>query len=305
MNVIEFSNVSKQYKKGLFEKTVHAVVNCSFNVEQGKVTGFIGPNGAGKTTSIKMMLGLAKPTSGQIRVWGKDPVNPVCRKDTAYISEQPYFYGHLTVAETLLFAAQLGCHKLSDPQKSIEASLKQVGLEGHSKRKIKDLSKGMQQRCAMAQAILLNPKILVLDEPLSGLDPPGRRLFRSILRNLAEQGVTIFFSTHIVDDVELLCQNVIVLSNGKTEYQGPVDSLLQKGIKGVDITTQALPQDLKDEMLKAGYEITLIEDNKTNIFVSNMTDVKECQRRLFSSGFFCESIATRTNSQEDILYSIK
>jgi len=302
MNFIEFSNVSKIYRKGFFAKKIPAVFDCSFSVGQGTVTGFIGPNGAGKTTSIKLMLGLALSTSGVIRVAGKDPGNPDSRKDIAYVSEQPYFYQHLTVSETLAFAAKVHGRVSAGLTKACDQALARVGLEGFANRKIKDLSKGMQQRCSMAQAILMGSGAMILDEPLSGLDPLGRLLFRDLFRELSEKGVTIFFSTHIIDDIESLCRNVVVLSKGRADYQGPVDALVEKGNKGTDIIIPDLPDSLKEALPRIGCEPSALPGGKINVFIPAGRDVRQCQRLLAEHGVFCESMTKRRTPLEEILY---
>jgi ABC-2 type transport system ATP-binding protein len=302
MNAIEFLRVTKTYKKGFFAIKVPAIVDCSFSVSTGAITGFIGPNGAGKTTAIKMIMGLVRPNSGVIKVLGRDPGDPACRRDIAFLSEQPYFYNHLTVGETLLFAARLHGSRSANVRGDIDASLSRVGLQGMEKRKIKDLSKGMQQRCAMAQALLIRSNALVLDEPLSGLDPPGRTLFRSILISLAETGVTVFLSTHILDDIELMCQNVVVLSRGRPEYEGPIDGLLERGFKGTDIIVTQCAESLLDELRRRGCETTHMGGEKTKVFVPAGKDVMLCQRLLLEHDILCESISKRAVSLEEILY---
>jgi ABC-2 type transport system ATP-binding protein len=302
MNAIEFSRVTKIYKKGFFATKVPALVDCSFSVVSGSITGFVGPNGAGKTTSIKMIMGLTHPSSGDVRVLGKDPGDPDCRRDIAFISEQPYFYNHLTVGETLVFAARLFGRKSTDLRRDIDAALTLVGLQGFEKRKIKDLSKGTQQRCAMAQAVLIQSTTLVLDEPLSGLDPPGRTLFRSILLSLAEKGVTIFFSTHILDDIELLCRNVVVLSRGATAYEGPISGLLARGFRGTDITMAQCDDQAQGELRRLGCEITREGSGKVKVFVPAGKDVLQCQRLLLERKILCDTVSRRTVSLEEVLY---
>jgi ABC-2 type transport system ATP-binding protein len=302
MNAIEFSRVTKIYKKGFRAIKVPALVDCSFSVASGVITGFVGPNGAGKTTSIKMVMGLAAPNGGVIKVLGKDPSDPSCRRDIAFLSEQPYFYNHLTVNETLRFAARLHGGKSVNLREDIDAALARVGLQGTGGRKIKDLSKGMQQRCAMAQAILLRSRMLVLDEPLSGLDPVGRTLFRSILLSLAQQGATIFFSTHILDDIELVCRNVVVLSQGKSEYEGPVAGLLDRGFQGTDIVVTQCAEPILDELRQMGCEIIREGTEKAKVFVPVGKDVLLCQRLLLERRVLCESIARRMVPLEEILY---
>jgi ABC-2 type transport system ATP-binding protein len=302
MEIIAFSNVSKTFQKGLFEKKVEAVRNCSFRIEHGLVTGFIGPNGAGKTTSIKMMLGLVKPSSGNILVSGRNPCDPLSRKEIAYISEQPYFYGHLTVKETLRLSFDLCKRVMYDAEKEIALALEQVGLAESADRKIGELSKGMQQRVGLAQVLVLHPGILILDEPFSGVDPPGRRLFRSIFRTLVSQGVTIFFSTHIIDDIESFCRNIIVMSKGSIIYEGSVEKILEKGVRGVDITTVRPSTGLAGELTSAGCEITVLPDGRTIIFIPSSSDREFCQRKIFESGLFIDSISKRTTPLEDIIY---
>jgi ABC-2 type transport system ATP-binding protein len=302
MHAIEFSHVSKIYRKGFLAKKIPAVVDCSFSVEADTVTGFIGPNGAGKTTSIKMLLGLAWPTGGTIEVFGKNPSDPHSRGDIAFISEQPYFYNHLTVEETLTFAARLHGRSFASLRNEINSSLARVGLEGLNKRKIKDLSKGMQQRCAMAQALLMNSKALILDEPLSGLDPQGRALFRSIICSLAASGATVFFSTHILEDIELVCHNVVALSGGTTYYQGSIDELLKRGFLGTDIVIAKCDESVQSDVQCQGVEISELGTGKLNLFVPAGKDIALCQKYLLSRGIIFESVVKRTTPLEKMLF---
>jgi ABC-type multidrug transport system, ATPase component len=302
MNIIEFTHVSKIYRKGFLAIKVPAVIDLSFSVRQGAITGFVGPNGAGKTTTIKMILGLVYPTSGVVRLCGKDASDPKSRRDIAFISEQPYFYQHLTVAEALGFAARLHGRAVAALPEEIGRILETVDLVKCEKRKIKELSKGMQQRLAMVQALLLHSSVLIFDEPMSGMDPPGRNLFRKILLSLAAQGRTIFFSTHILDDIEQLCSDVVVISKGRLEYQGPISGILQKGFKGFDLVVPSLPDQLKIELRHQGYEVEAVEQKAIRIFVPSDKDLVVCQRYLYEHGVFCESLTKRNLPLEEVLY---
>lgn len=302
MNIIEFSHVSKIYRKGFLAIKVPAVIDLSFSVRQGAITGFVGPNGAGKTTSLKMVLGLTRPSGGSIRLSGGDPGDPRARRDCAFLPEQPYFYQHLTVRESLAFAARLHGRAGSGLRADIEQTLDTVGLGGLGKRKIKELSKGMQQRLAMAQALLMHSSVLILDEPMSGMDPPGRGLFRALFLSLAARGATIFFSTHILDDVESLCNDVVVLSKGRLDYQGPIDTLLKKGFKGHDLVVPRLPDALKDGLRGMGCDVETARAEADRVFVPSGKDLAQCQRYLNGHGMFCESLTKRTTSLEDVLY---
>ena len=281
------------------------MVNCSFTMEKNMVTGFIGPNGAGKTTSIKMLLGLVRPTSGTVRINGLDPALPSARKGVSFLSERPYFYEHLTVRETLRFAENL----VQEDQKSAEADimrvLETVELSASADSKVKELSKGMQQRLSMAQALLCNSDLYILDEPMSGLDPLGRRLFREILLDLAQKGKTIFFSTHILDDVESVCSHILVMSHGRLEYQGPISQLLSQGQSGTECIVMGLSNVDTQTLSSMGYTITKATDGKDIIMIPPGKDPRQCLQFLCEKGLFCESVVKRTASLEDIIYKRK
>jgi ABC-2 type transport system ATP-binding protein len=303
--VIEFKNVCKNYRKHFWSRQVAAVVNCSFTVDRNTVTGFVGPNGAGKTTSIKMLLGLISPTSGTVRINGRDPLLPFTRKGVSFLSERPYFYEHLTVHETLRFAHGLGQGYAKSGETDIRRALDAVELSKSGDAKVKDLSKGMQQRLSMAQALLGNPDILILDEPMSGLDPLGRRLFREILLALAQEGKTIFFSTHILDDVESVCSHVVVLSKGQLEYQGPLSQLLSQGQGGTECIVRGLGEVEKQTLASGGCMITKGVDGKDIILIPAGMDPRKSQQYLCEKGIICDSVVRRTASLEEIIYKRK
>jgi ABC-2 type transport system ATP-binding protein len=303
--VIEFKNVYKNYRKHFWSRQVAAVVDSSFTVEKNTVTGFVGPNGAGKTTSIKMLLGLIRPTSGTVRINGDNPLFPSARKGVSFLSEHPYFYEHLTVCETLRFAHGLRQGYAKSGEADIEQALHAVELSASTDAKVKDLSKGMQQRLSMAQALLGNSDIFILDEPMSGLDPLGRRLFREILLALAQKGKTIFFSAHILDDVESVCSHVVVLSNGRLEYQGPLSQLLSQGQGGTDCIVTGLGDAEKQELLSIGCTVKKGVDGKDLIQIPAGMDPRKCQQYLCEKGKFCESVVKRIASLEEIIYKRK
>lgn len=303
--VIEFKSVNKNYRKHFWTRQVAAVVNCSFAVEKNTVTGFVGPNGAGKTTSIKMLLGLIRPTSGTVRINGRDPLLPTARKGVSFLSERPYFYEHLTVNETLRFAHRLGQANPKSEEADIIRVLDAVELSASADSKVKDLSKGMQQRLSMAQALLCSPDLFILDEPMSGLDPLGRRLFREILLTLAQEGKTIFFSTHILDDVESVCSHVVVLSKGRLEYQGSLAQLLSQGKGGTECVVAGLGDAEKQALAAMGCMVTKGADDRDIIAIPAGKDPRQCQQYLCEKGLFCESVVKRTASLEEIIYKRK
>ncbi len=303
MHAIDLNKVSKWYRKDFWVPRSCAVSDVSFSVKQGCVTGFVGPNGAGKTTSIKMIMGLVFPDSGSISLYGEKTDNPHSRKGVAYLSEQPYFYGHLTVEESLRFAAEL----LKLPKNTIDSEitrvLSSVELVEKNRSKVKSFSKGMQQRLNMAQALLGKPHTMILDEPMSGMDPPGRRLFRQLFKSLANSGTTIFFSTHVLDDIEAVCDEVIVLSKGKLHYNGRVDALLEKGYQGKEIAISGGTKELREQLVSAGCSLTEHEDGQTTIFVRSGIDPLAIQALVQSySGVVYHSVADKRMSLEDLLY---
>jgi ABC-2 type transport system ATP-binding protein len=302
---IEFSHVYKEYRRHFWERKVPAVVDCSFAVEKGTITGFVGPNGAGKTTSIKMLLGLVRPTSGTVLVNGNDPRIPRSRTALSFLSERPYFYDHLTVWETLRFSYGLTAGHVKSGEPDIRRVLELVELSASLSTKVQDLSKGMQQRLSMAQALLCDPDLFVLDEPMSGLDPLGRRLFRHILLTLGKEGKTIFFSSHILDDVESLCSHVVVVSAGRLAYQGPLADLLAEGQGSVECEVAGLSDADRASLTARGYTVTRNANAGDVISIPAGKDAGECQRYLCEKGIFCESVSKRSASLEDIIYKRK
>lgn len=302
---IELTHVSKDYRRHFWERKVPAVIDCSFAVEKKTITGFVGPNGAGKTTCIKMLMGLIRPTSGRVLVNGQDPRFPAARKRLSFLSERPYFYDHLTVRETLHFSYGLIEGYAKSGEAEIVRSLEAVELSSSINTRVKDLSKGMQQRLSMAQALLCNPDLLVLDEPMSGLDPLGRRLFRKILLTLGSEGKTIFFSSHILDDVESLCSHVVVLSKGRLAYQGPLAQLLSEGGRDIECVVMGLSDADRHALAGMGFSVAKDLTAGDTITVPGGKNLLDCQRYLWEKNLFCESVTKRSASLEDIIYKRK
>lgn len=221
MNDIIISHLSKSYgKKG---KGVHVVDDISLTVKKGTVFGFIGPNGAGKTSTIKMLVGLSTPTSGTITIQGGSANDTHTRQKMGFMPESPLFYQYLTGEEFLEFVATL--FKLPNKQEKIKHALREVHLTEAKDKRIRTYSKGMLQRLGLAQAIINDPDILFLDEPLDGLDPLGRAEVKKIILALKERGKTIFINTHILGDVSLICDMVGILDNGTLLAVGTPSSL--------------------------------------------------------------------------------
>jgi ABC-2 type transport system ATP-binding protein len=226
MAAIEILGLEKTYLVGFWAKRPkHALRPLHLTVENGEIFGFLGPNGAGKTTTLKMLMGLVFPTSGSARILGRDWTDPEVKAQIGFLPEQPYFYDYLTAHELLDYYGQLSGVPGKDRRRRIDEVLHRVGLTDVKGMQLRKFSKGMLQRAGIAQAILHNPKLVFFDEPMSGLDPMGRREVRDLMEQLKHEGKTVFFSTHILSDAEALCDRVAIIHHGELKGVGAVADL--------------------------------------------------------------------------------
>ena len=239
MPAIETLQLEKTYTVGFWRKQERrALLPLNLSVEPGEIFGYLGPNGAGKTTTLKLLMHLIFPTRGGARILGLDYRDPRVKAQIGFLPEQPYFYDHLTAAELLDYYAQLSGVPAGERRRRIPAMLERVGLVDVGRLQLRKFSKGMLQRVGLAQAILHDPKVLFLDEPMSGLDPIGRREVRDIILQLKEEGKTIFFSTHILSDAEALCDRVAILHKGELRGVGSISQLAPAGPARVEVIWQ-------------------------------------------------------------------
>lgn len=222
---LRIQDLSYTYTGDWTRKKTPALKNISLAVEPGESFGFLGHNGAGKTTAIKCILNLIKPQSGAVTIFGKTSRGCESRRDVGYVAEQPYFYDNLTVAELLTMYSTLAGIPHAQQKEAIARTLTSVGLTERQNTPMRSLSKGLLQRAAMAQAIVSQPRLLILDEPFSGLDPIGRKEFRELLCALKQSGATIFMSSHILSDVEFLCDRVSIMVRGEIKGVFPLRNL--------------------------------------------------------------------------------
>lgn len=223
---IEIKDLRKRFRVGLRRKRVDAVVDVSLEVEEGEIFGLIGPNGAGKTTTLKMLTGLMRPDGGTVKLFGQNAQDTSARRRLGYLPENPYFYEHLSARETLRFYGGLFGLSGSALEERIDELLEVVGLTFAADRRLKKFSKGMRQRTGLAQALINDPDLLILDEPQSGLDPIGRKEVRDLILDLKKRGKTLLFASHILPDVEAVCDRVAVIHEGRTIEVGALDELL-------------------------------------------------------------------------------
>jgi len=226
MPAIEILGLEKTYSVGFWRKRPKCALRpLHLTVEEGEIFGFLGPNGAGKTTTLKMLMGLVFPSSGSARILGMDVNDPRMKAQIGFLPEQPYFYDYLTARELLNYYAQLSGVPTEGRSSKIDAVLGRVGLPDVGGVQLRKFSKGMLQRVGIAQAILHDPKVVFLDEPMSGLDPMGRREVRDLIEQLKSEGKTVFFSTHILSDAEALCDRVAIIHLGELRGVGVVADL--------------------------------------------------------------------------------
>jgi ABC-2 type transport system ATP-binding protein len=248
MHAIEILGLEKTYNIGFWRKRPKRALHpLNLAIEDGEIFGFLGPNGAGKTTTLKMLMGLVFPSAGSARILGMDLHDPRMKAQIGFLPEQPYFYDYLTARELLRYYGQLSGVDSRQLSSKVEDVLEKVGLRDSMNVQLRKFSKGMLQRAGIAQAILHNPKVVFLDEPMSGLDPMGRREVRTLIEELKRDGKTVFFSTHILSDAEALCDRVAVINLGQLRGVGAVADLTS-GVKGkVEIVWQgsAVPAAIK------------------------------------------------------------
>lgn len=214
---------------------VNALQDLTLEIEKGEVFGFLGPNGAGKSTTIKLLMGLIRPNAGEISIFGKTIGTPEARRHVGYLPENPTFYDYLSAEEYLYFVGKTFGMVGSRLKEKIEQELRFLTLWEARKRPIRGYSKGMVQRLGIAQVLLHDPDIYILDEPMSGLDPAGRAMVKEIILDLKGRGKTIFFSTHITADIERVCDRVGIVAGGQLKAVGRVGTLLREGIEGYQV----------------------------------------------------------------------
>jgi ABC-2 type transport system ATP-binding protein len=247
MAAIETIGLEKTYPVGFWRKRPkRALLPLNLSVEEGEVFGFLGPNGAGKTTTLKLLMGLVFPTGGTARILGMAVDDARVKAQIGYLPEQPYFYDYLTARELLDYYGQLSGVQARERRARVQQVLEQVGLSDAAHLQLRRFSKGMLQRVGIAQAILHRPRVIFLDEPMSGLDPIGRREVRDLIEGLKQEGRTVFFSTHILSDAEALCDRVAVVHKGELRGVGVIADLTSSVQGRIEIVWQgAVPAGMR------------------------------------------------------------
>ncbi len=223
---VEIDQLTKEFPTPFRREKIEAVKGVSLSIEEGQIYGLIGPNGSGKSTTMKALLGLLAPTSGTCRIFGRDSVKVDSRQDVGYVPENPYFYKHLTGEETLKFYGKLCGLSGAFLKGRITDLLEQVSLTHARKQKVGTYSKGMLQRIGLAQALIHEPRLLILDEPTAGVDPVGSREIRDLILELKEAGKTVFLCSHLLEQVQAICDRVGIIFNGELKREGTLEELI-------------------------------------------------------------------------------
>lgn len=263
MPIIEVDNLRKVFRRGFFRRKTTAVDGISFSVEPGEIFGFLGPNGAGKTTTMKVLMGLIHATSGRARILGAPVGDRRARQRVGYLPENPYFYDYLSAVELLHMVGRLYGLDRAARDRRANQLLDRLGLSHAKRRPLRSYSKGMLQRAGLAQALMGDPELVVLDEPMSGLDPIGRKEVRDLIVDLRDEGKTVFFCTHILADANLVCDRVGILVNGKLRDVGPLGDLLSPKVHTVEVQWTCGDDGLVEQLRAHGRHVSTSEGEIT------------------------------------------
>lgn len=299
MEILKVDRLTKSFRNDISMKSTAVLRGVTFSAFEGEILGFLGPNGAGKTTTIKIILGLMRPDGGKVKILGRPAQDRAVKGQVGYLPENPFFYPHLSLREFMDF-----CGRMSGiPKKALKGRIfdiiSRVGLEGKEDRRLSGFSKGMTQRVGLAQAVLHDPDILILDEPFSGLDPLGRKLVRDFLFGLREKGKTIFFSSHILPDMEALCDRTCIIRNGIVTRQLNMEELLRLGEGRTEITVR----DYRDELSEKIEDYTgyvKISGEEAFIEVKNRNYLRTVMKFLLDNGVEVIEVLNQHPSLEEV-----
>jgi ABC-2 type transport system ATP-binding protein len=296
--VLSVTGIEKTFKKPFSGRKVEAVRGVTFEVRRGEIFGFLGPNGAGKTTTIKMLTGLIAPTGGSAKLFGEPAPSAEAMRLVGFLPENPYIYPYLTPREFVELCGRLNGLTGKHLASRTEAVLERVGIGYAMDRPVRALSKGMTQRAGLAAAMVHEPQLLLLDEPMSGLDPVGRKEVRDIILEERAEGRTVFFSSHILGDVETLCDRVCILKKGEVVVAGSIDELLGTGPRHVEITLK----DASTDLAKALTQLGKVNEVGSRVVVDLEGDeqVKTCIEKAFALGATVESVVPKRETLEDV-----
>jgi ABC-2 type transport system ATP-binding protein len=297
--VLSTSGLSKTFVKPFTGKKVTAVRNVSFEVQRGEIFGFLGPNGAGKTTTIKMLTGLITPSSGSMHIFGVPAPSPAGMARVGFLPENPYVYPYLTPREFVSLCGRLSGLSGAPLGARVAAVVERVGIGYAIDRAARTLSKGMLQRAALAAAIVHDPELLILDEPMSGLDPVGRKEVRDIVLEEKNRGRTVFFSSHILSDVEMMCDRVCILRRGEVVVAGSLRELLHAGKRRSEVTIAGATEELAATLAPMADVVRRAGDALV-MEVAGEAAVRTIVERALAGGAQLQSVTPKRETLEDL-----
>jgi ABC-2 type transport system ATP-binding protein len=296
---IEVVGLRKTYRTPFRRKRVEALRGVTFTVERGHIFGFVGPNGAGKTTTIRTLMGLIRPTGGTAALLGAEVPSRAARARVGFLPEAPYFYDYLTVGELLDLAGRLFGLPAAERKRRADELIERVGLSRARPLSLKKFSKGMLQRAGLAQALMNDPELVVLDEPMSGLDPIGRKEVRELILELRDRGKTVFFSTHILSDVEAITDRVAIIARGQLQAHGTPAELVKQAVLGVDVAVR-LPANADAGPLTADAARVRRIGDELSLMLPAGADVDAWLARAHAAGAKVISVAPRHETLEEL-----
>jgi ABC-2 type transport system ATP-binding protein len=297
--VLRISSLAKTFRKPFTGRLVHALRGISLEVRRGEIFGFLGPNGAGKTTAIKMLMGFIVPTKGTMEILGVRAPAPRVMARVGFLPENPYVYPYLSPREFVTMCGRLSGLRGGSLHARVVQVLGRVGVGYAMDRAVRALSKGMLQRVGLAAALVHDPELLVLDEPMSGLDPVGRKEVRDLIVEEKNRGRTVFFSSHILSDVEMLCDRVCILRQGEVAVSGSLRELLGAGKRRNEVTIGGASDALREALAPLAHVTRAVGDLLV-MEVDGDAQVRAVAERAFAEGARLESVAAKRETLEDL-----
>ncbi|MCJ7563120.1 MAG: ABC transporter ATP-binding protein [Candidatus Aminicenantes bacterium] len=294
--VLSIENIHKSFSVGFIPQKKEILQGITFSVAEGEIFGYLGPNGAGKTTTLKCVLGLIFPDKGTIELFGRPHLDPRAKERLGFLPENPYFYDYLTAREFLEFYGQLFGIKRHEREARIAALLKLVGMEKAAGLQLRKFSRGMLQRIGLAQALINEPSLVLLDEPLGGLDPLGRKEIRDVIIHLREEGKTVFLSSHILQDIEMICDRVAIIVGGRIMSQGRLADLISERILFTEVTISGVEE---KELAGLGESLTA-QAGRTLLKVFEEDKVQDILELVQKRHGRIHSLIPRTQTLEDL-----
>ena len=297
---IETEGLSKDFLVGFWRPRPYRALDAlTLSVAPGEVFGFLGPNGAGKSTTLKLLMQLIYPTSGEARILGKPAGDVGVKQRIGFLAENPYFYDYLTAEEVLAYFARLFGFRGDDVTTRVARVLDEVGIASERRMRLRSFSKGMLQRVGLAQALINDPEVVFLDEPMSGLDPIGRRQVRDLILKLKQRGCTVFFSSHILSDAEALCSRVAILAQGRMVASGALSEIAEFELKGWELVASGVGDALLAELRPRARSITPLAEARFMIDLAPEAAPEQIMASLVSGGAHVVSLHPVRETLED------